>query len=718
MTDMLNMVLQKLEKKYVELSQAAIADGIITPDEQRVLTGVKEKIDDLRQKTQAIDAQRLAGSIKAQGDTKDEKKLKIKGAFEAGAVKGLHAQVKCEVGDPTGAKQLYPVKLTVSFKASSKDSGSGGKGVKIGAESERTSEKIMVLTHHLSVEELGKYVAGLQAASKGSMAGGKFEHAIIFAGVTQGWAVAQHMWESGKKNIAKSLNRPGDSIQADEKSSKSDSANAEVGPIGGSSGKTNKYEKNSKTTVDDKGDLRHDSKTTHNEDGKNTGSLNAGVVGLEAGSTNTVETSFGFSITIYKKHDPDGKILDWLQNCTRPEHYRVFIAANHGKITVNGETTALETGEGTPIGVSIGGVKGNIGTNQGFRQETERDGKGNLVKQRFIGKAGAGGEIPLHSDSEQQEAVAEIDGEGEASVTLTNTKKDGSSVDKAGLRLSNEDLAKLGQVAVNSMDAWMGWTRRTDEVKDWRAAGEAIRRAGGKPPAVAEHLARFVGGDRVERLKTVQKFARGGYASKGIGQKFEFPETIKRLQAGYETVTGDALINEFNKLVEKKDFAAAIDKGKSVIAIIDQLDPLIRRNEDFENRDTKMEMLRLLVLRRGFVANYMKKWAGDKKSEEDPALLEQAADRLQKQLSSYSTEQAKLGGKLYDLIKGQPNFRQQDMEDARELVRQLKDMHRRWEDDYMSMKQTMAKRGVPNWEMPLLEPDKEMLKRYEKAARL
>jgi hypothetical protein len=32
------------------------------------------------------------------------------------------------------------------------------------------------------------------------------------------------------------------------------------------------------------------------------------------------------------------------------------------------------------------------------------------------------------------------------------------------------------------------------------------------------------------------------------------------------------------------------------------------------------------------------------------------------------------------------------------------------------MKEAMSKRGVSNWDMPLLKPDESMLARYEKAA--
>ena len=53
------------------------------------------------------------------------------------------------------------------------------------------------------------------------------------------------------------------------------------------------------------------------------------------------------------------------------------------------------------------------------------------MKKTVVGKAGAGGKAAWHSDSMQDEAVAEIEGTGKATVKLTTTKTDNDAVDKS-----------------------------------------------------------------------------------------------------------------------------------------------------------------------------------------------------------------------------------------------------------------------------------------------
>src|SRR5579871_6467551 len=70
-----------------------------------------------------------------------------KNGFKAGAVVGLHANVSCKIGEPSGNPKRYPVVLTVSFGASAKLSGSGGKGA-VGVEAKGSIERTMVQTHN------------------------------------------------------------------------------------------------------------------------------------------------------------------------------------------------------------------------------------------------------------------------------------------------------------------------------------------------------------------------------------------------------------------------------------------------------------------------------------------------------------------------------------------------------------------------------------------
>jgi hypothetical protein len=139
-------------------------------------------------------------------------------------------------------------------------------------------------------------------------------------------------------------------------------------------------------------------------------------------------------------------------------------------------------------------------------------------------------------------------------------------------------------------------------------------------------------------------------------------------------------------------------------------------------------MLQRLVRRRQALAEAVKGFAGERKPEEDPALLKQAAERLYKQLSSFAVEQARVGKKLYELLDGDPKFLIRDLGDAKELIRQLNDIHNRWWVDYRSMRETQSKLGLPKWDeppmispadgSPMWRPNESMLARYEKAAGL
>ena len=544
-----------------------------------------------------------------------------KNGFKAGAVVGLHANVSCKIGEPSGDPKRYPVILTVSFGASAKVSGSAAKGA-VSAEIKGSIERTMVQTHNLTEAELGEYTVALRSASKGNKVAAKFEEfAIIAVGVKEGWDVARQLWDNGGKGVSArtgdSLKNKGDSVEFTENRTGGVNVNAKAKGIGVGAGTSETEVKSTKVTRNDKGALDIDTNSSDTRESNLSGSMSVGVVGMEVGASHTRKTSFGFSITVDPKKDPDGKILERLGHCTTQNDYKDFIKANAGKITVTQQKTGKESADSTTVGVSVAGVKANIGTNQGVTEDTVADGKGKLIKKKVVGTEGAGGKALWHSDSVQDEAVAEIDGTGEASVKLTTTKTNNDDVDKSGLGLSNDDLKRIGGIPCRSMEAWMEGARRIDENKDWRTAGEAIKRAKGAPAVVAEQLARYIGGDRVERMKSLQNFLRGGIGSQGIGRKFEFPEALKGLQESYHIVTADSIPDEMDRLAASNP-TAAVERCKSLVKIIDLLDPQIRNNDDFESKATKMEMLQRLVQRRKALAEAVKGYAGERKPEDDP----------------------------------------------------------------------------------------------------
>lgn len=143
---------------------------------------------------------------------------------------------------------------------------------------------------------------------------------------------------------------------------------------------------------------------------------------------------------------------------------------------------------------------------------------------------------------------------------------------------------------MHSLPAWNGVPRRWQENEDWAKAGIAIKQAKGARTVVAEQLARFIGGDRVERMKTVEQWVRGGYHAT-MGHAFEFPDGLSDLQADYNEVVADSLPEKMDIMANKQGNAAAAEECKRLAAVADKIEPRLRKCDEFRNEATKTEML-------------------------------------------------------------------------------------------------------------------------------
>ena len=322
--------------------------------------------------------------------------------------------------------------------------------------------------------------------------------------------------------------------------------------------------------------------------------MQAGVVGLEVGKTHIHKTRFGYSISIDPKMDPDGKILEHLGHCKTEEHYNLFLTVHKGKVKVLGKSKGRTDAESTQIGVSIGNQKLELGTNQSVDKDVTVDAQGKVVSKKTVGRAGAGGKLGKRGDSVADEAVAETDVKGNTTVTLTTTttktKGDKEKKDLSGLGLSDADLIRLGGSAVRSLPFWNDQYRRTDEKQDWKKAGLAIVAGKGSASAVGHALAEFVGGDRVERMKTVMHLLRGGY-KQTAGKAFEFPDSLRDIRDDYDLVIDDKLADKMNAYANKKGDPAAAKECQRLLAIVDRLFPRVNGCKDFKDGTIKTEMM-------------------------------------------------------------------------------------------------------------------------------
>ena len=698
------------------------------------------------------------GAMGAHGGLDGGKSVTSKKGMQAGATLSVHANVKCQIGEPKGEPKLYPVTLTVSFGGALGVSGGVGKkeGSKGSAsvELKGSDEKSMTVTHMLTEEQLGNYTQALEAASKGSkVAATEAEFSIIATGVNEGWGKAREMWATGDKNLAKGLDRAGDSKELAEKKSGGVAVKGNAGGIGIGGGVTDTAEHSTKVTRNDKGTLDVDTDSAHTRKTDKSGSMSAGVMGLNVGKSHTHKTSFGYSITIDPKNDPDGKILDALSKCEREEQYAVFMGLYKGKFTLTGKTEGKSDADSLDTGVSVAGVNVfSMGEGHGVDEKTRTDAKGNVVSKTVAAHANIGGKLGGWADSKNDDAVAEIDGEGHGKMKLTTTQndnhnsrsrdkrdkkaqeklagkgkqsgaladlaggeeEDSATHDVSGLTFSNADLKKIGGVACRSLGAFVGLHRRADEIEDLKKAGIAIAKGKGAPGVVAEQLTRFIGGDSVERLETVRRIARGGYHAT-MGSAFEFPDSIRGLQEDYETVIDDGLVKKINAIGSKSQVKAK-EECQRLLKICASLMSDIGACKDFDNTATRAEMVQKLELVRQNLAVSVKGFGGEKPVA-DMKQLAADGERLVKQCGAFFVDQGKLFAELQDLKGNDRLIPNSDRGDARKLIKKLEDLIYRWRGQWYLLKDNYKAQGVPESVamLPGIVPDEKVVDFWDRA---
>jgi hypothetical protein len=482
-------------------------------------------------------------------------------------------------------------------------------------------------------------------------------------------------------------------------------------------------------------------------------SMNALGMGVKVGRSRTRDSTFGYSITIDPKQDPDGKILEALGTCRTREQYAWFMAAYKGKFKLTGKTEGSAEAESLETGVSVAGVDVfSMGEGHGTDQKTKTDADGKLVGKTVGGHGSIGGKLLGLADSKNDDALAEVGADGTATMTLTTTTHDnhnGRSRDKrakamqarlagkgpqqgvltrlaggddadhathdvSSLQFSNDDLKRLGGVACRSLDAWVGLRRRADEKDDLRKAGIAIAKAKGAPAVVAEQLTLFVGGDSIERLETVRRMARGGYNAR-MGSASEFPDSIRGLQEDYATLVDAGLVGKINA-IGGKDQAKARQECERLLKICDPLMTEISACKDFSDPGIRAEMLGKLERVRQNLAVSAKGFAGEKPVA-DAAQLAADGGRLLKQCYAFYADQAGLVAELHELKGDYKRFRSADKGDARKLIRKLRDLVYRWRSQWYLLKENYQARGLAEGGLMIhgILPDETIVNFWEEA---
>lgn len=641
-------------------------------------------------------------------DKRDGKKSgEVKGV-KVGVVGGLHANVTCEVGIATGEPKLYPVTLTVKFGGSAEISAKKGSS---GVEVKGSITEEMKLTRQLGETELADYTRKLEVASKGGpVADTRQEFAIITLGAMQrNWYAAYELYKSGKTKAAHSLNRSGDAIEVSHEGSRTVGGSGGRGPVKVSGEATVTKRNATEVKVNDKGRKEAEGKQEHGEEKKGSVDVQAGVVGVSVGGKRVHKTRVGYLFEIDDKDDPDGRILKELMACESDEQYLAFMMKYAGKVKRIGTTVGQTDERGSQVGLEVAGKKAEIGTSKGVTTDEKLDAKNRTVSKKTTAHNKAGGEVLGKSDSKKEEAVAETGADGKSTFQGKRTSQQNygkSGTREAIFKLSDAACARLGQAAFRTRKS--GWWNEQCWVvsakEDWKKAGIAIVRAGGKSRAVSHELAEFVGGD-IERLQIVDKLAGN------LADHIEFPASLLRLRESFEAITDKQLPARVNELAKQKGNAAAADYCKGLLTVADTLQPQIAACDDFENGNLKMKMLDELRFGRTRLHQAVLGFSGMKKPEDDADVLAQEGIKLYQLCVRFAAEESK----LHEQLDAQSNGREEERKKGRDLVRRLEDLQKRWGSSYMAMTSNFQRRKAAVPVPPLgiqLSPRPELMTKY------
>lgn len=702
----------------------------------------------------------------AEGEGKFSKERK--NGVKTGAVAGLNAHIVCHIGEPEGDEHpKYPLtlevnlggKLTLSAGHAKKDGpAAAGVEAKVGA------DVYMRVKHLLGEAEATEYVQALAEISAGGKGAANYkEFAIIHAGINEGWQVAQAMYAGGGKPLGQAmrdqLTQAGDSIEVGGSTTLGGKAKLSAKVVSVEAGVEQTNESASKVTRNQEGGL--DVERSQGETTKVSGKvgIDSGIVSGAIGRSRTVRTSVGYEITIDPKNDPDGRLYDALMACANAADYETFLKAHGKQVTVTGKTVGQAASDSEEVELGVAGAKLGIGLQSGVAEERQTDGQGQLKKSRVVGSAGAGGGIEAGGfkigDSVDEKAVAERDAQGNASLELARERSatsfdkvvkaakaklpfvgddesskegllskaaggaketDTQSHDVAGLRLNNQDLDRIGQIACTDPSRWSSAVRRYQEIDDWKRAGNTIRAAKGERGVVAEELARFIGGDKIHRLEMVNAFLRPG-GNVAIGRAYEFPESLKARRAEYDKFVDAASEEQIDKVLAKDGPVKAAELGRRIVATLDDLSAVITSAKDFAQRAAKAEMLSAINKRKTLVLAALRRVEGKNSAQDEQAAAQAEFGRLLKECVKYETMQDELFQKVRDLLGDRKTIlvANGDFAKAAVHIKQLSDLIAVWNGDFGKAAEIARAIGKPETLYINYKPNLTEFQRLKKA---
>jgi hypothetical protein len=692
-------------------------------------------------------------------DTKDG------GRYSKGTL-SFGSNITCNIGEPDGDPPLYPLTLKVEF-AATLGAGVGhdkkaapGKpkaAAKGSLDVKASAAATMVIEHHLSAKELATYVAALEGAAKSGKAAATYkELTIIAAGVSETWEVAKQMYQGGLgASVGKTA---GDKTTLGDDMSAGASGKLNVKAVSVEAGYSEGKSQSTTATRNKQGGL--DIETSIEESGAASlgAGFDAGAAGMAQKGERTFKTSIGYMVTIAAADDPDGKLLAAFHACRTPAAQKELIDQNAKRIKLTGMKAGKAEGESKELDLTVLGANLNLGWQQGTEEKVTTDAQGKMTESEVTGTQGAGGSFGVGTarfgDSSTSTAQSRRDGEGNVQLDLSKEKKSTSlkklikklpfmgddaaegddkkkttglisdaaggggdddgidAKDLALLRVTKADLVRIAAIAKGDVNRWTAAAATSGDSYDpWRSLGKKIAGGASDPGVVADELARFVGGDKSNRMKILDRLLRPS-GDTSMAARVSFPEEAKKLQKPYTELVTNASEARIEAKAKSDGPAEADKEAQKLLEQIDKLYADLSGSDAYKNQHSvQAEMLSAINERKTAVLAARRKNAGKQSDADEVEALKSEYGRLRKDCVHYEVMEEAPLKEVLELIDGRKEIRALEFKDAVEPIRQLSDLYAIWKRDIEKASALGKKIGRPESDLDRYRPD---LARFEK----
>lgn len=694
-------------------------------------------------------------------------KRERKNGVQSGASLTFGGNVTCQVGEPDD-KRIYPVTLKVDFAA--------GLALDGGYDKRKSDKKAVVAASvSASIKKSGAMIVvqlvpeakldAYAAAAKAARSGGKLdatwkELAILHTGAKQGWVAAWEMWSGG--GVEGSLGEAeGSSVEVQTGTERTAGASGSVKAVNASI--EGRDQQGSRTRLERKkgGAVGVDTEDTQGAGVSGSAGVDAGAAGVAFRHGVAMSTSIGYSITIEKANDPDGKLLKAFLACRTPAAQEAFLRENGKRVTLEAITRGSSEEASSGVNFKVAGADLDLGSSGKLDRRVQTGADGKLKKSKVVGSQSKGGSAGVGdflraADSTRDTATASRDDQGKVDLDL---QRDRSSSDfkakvaqklglgdeeapaeggllaaaagrkeastdvhmVSGVRFGKADMARVVDLAGKAFD----WNHLADDAGDratamaWMALGRKIASLGGKDPGlVADELAAFVGGgDKGRRMDIVMRVARAQGAA-AIGRRSEFPKSLAGEAKAYDELILGGVADALEKKAGAEGPQAAAAWGQAQLQRMFRLLNAVIGCKDFASPSTKAEMLANINERRQELLDQVARLGGTAGNEAaaDAGDL-RAYKRLRLQVSQYPELAQPILGELKGMVRSDKRIIGGNRNKALPMLEELEHLYAVWERTYAQLEQHGHKSGQKPDDWTPFKPDKREYQLYYDAVR-